>query len=66
MDNPCASCNLIRKLGNVKITTYEREDKSGTSHLSQEMTVARIYRVIQNKHAKIKQDIGNAPLNNLR
>ena len=25
-----------------------------------------IYRVIQNKRAKIKQDIGDAPLNNLR
>ena len=25
-----------------------------------------VYRVIQNKRAKIKQDIGDAPLNNLR
>ena len=25
-----------------------------------------IYKVIQNKRAKIKQDIGDAPLNNLR
>ena len=36
------------------------------TYLSQQMSIAKIYRVIQNKHAKIKQDIGDAPLNNLR
>ena len=51
---------------NIKILVKYIDDPALFKLKTNKVRSLKLYRVIQSKRAKIKQDIGDAPLNNLR